>query len=63
MGRKHPRQATQNEPGKDTGSPPRNVHWGAAAGALLLGLGSLLRKRRRSARPREARRFLETFPS
>lgn len=58
MGRKHPGQVTQHKPGEDTRNPPRNVHWGAVAGALLLGLGALLRKRRWSARPHGASRFL-----
>lgn len=58
MGRKHPELAIQHKPGKDTRNPPRNVHWGAAAGALLLGLGALLRKRRGARRPQGASRFL-----
>ena len=48
MAAHHPERAKRGEHREDAQPPPRNVHWGAVAGALLLGLGALLRKQRRA---------------
>ncbi|HEY0095936.1 MAG TPA: hypothetical protein VGB96_16525 [Archangium sp.] len=47
MDEEHPERAARTERGEEARGPPRDVHWGAVAGALLLGLRALLRTRRR----------------
>ncbi len=47
MSEEHPEQGAQ-APRDASVHAPRNVHWGAVAGAVVLGLGALLRKRRQS---------------
>lgn len=47
MDEEHPARAARTERGEEARGPPRDVHWGAVAGALLLGLRALLGTRRR----------------